>query len=139
MIRKLPWLLVLVIAAASGQEPSVQMPPELARVLTDYEAGWRAKDSIALAKLFSEDGWVLSPGKPMMRGRQAIERAYNGAGGPLFLRAVAFATQGSVGYILGGFTNRENSPDSGKFTLTLEKDATGRWLIKSDMDNGNSR
>jgi ketosteroid isomerase-like protein len=28
--------------------------------------------------------------------------------------------------------------DIGKFTLTLRKHADGRWLILSDMDNGNS-
>jgi ketosteroid isomerase-like protein len=27
--------------------------------------------------------------------------------------------------------------DVGKFTLTLRKGADGRWLIVSDMDNGN--
>jgi ketosteroid isomerase-like protein len=28
--------------------------------------------------------------------------------------------------------------DDGKFTLTLRKDSDGRWLIMSDMDNGNA-
>jgi ketosteroid isomerase-like protein len=136
---KLALTLAFVMTAAWSQEPTVTLPPELARVLTDYEAGWRAKDSAALAKLFSEDGFVLSPGEPMMRGRKAIEQAYKGEGGPLFLRAVAFSTQGTMGYIIGGFTNKANAADIGKFTLVLEKDDTGRWLIKSDMDNGNAR
>jgi uncharacterized protein (TIGR02246 family) len=52
--------------------------PDLARVLTDYEQAWRAKDAAALARLFAEDGFVLSPGTPMVRGRGAIEKAYRG-------------------------------------------------------------
>ena len=44
-----------------------------------------------------------------------------------------------MGYIIGGFANKANAADIGKFTLVLEKDDTGRWLIKSDMDNGNTR
>jgi ketosteroid isomerase-like protein len=55
------------------------------------------------------------------------------------LRALAYATEGSIGYIIGGFTRHKGDTDTGKFTLTLRKGADGRWLIMSDMDNGNSR
>lgn len=74
----------------------------------------------------------------MVRGRDAIRRFYTGAGGPLSLRAIAFATEGNVGYIIGAFTDRSGAPDRGKFTLTLQRDPGGHWLIMSDMDNGNS-
>jgi ketosteroid isomerase-like protein len=53
------------------------------------------------------------------------------------LHAFAFATDGAVGYIIGGFPRQEGQPNVGKFTLTLHKGADGRWLIVSDMDNGN--
>ena len=117
--------------------PSVTLPPELARVLTDYEAAWRAKDAAALARLFAEDGFVLQRNKPPVRGRDAIEKAYAGAGGALALRALAYATEGPVGYIIGGYAARAGEPDDGKFTLTLKKAPNGKWLIMSDMDNGN--
>jgi hypothetical protein len=73
----------------------------------------------------------------MVRGRAAIEKAYQGHGGPLALRAVAFAVSGDVGYIIGGYAPKPGDPDDGKFTLTLRKGSGGRWLIFSDMDNGN--
>jgi ketosteroid isomerase-like protein len=134
--------LAVVSAAAdqsSPQPPSVKLPPELARVLTDYEAGWRAGDGAALARLFDEHGFVLPNGDPPVRGRAAIQRYYRGPGGPLLLRAFAFAAEGSVGYIIGGFSRQEGQPDIGKFTLTLRRATDGRWLIVSDMDNGNRR
>lgn len=118
--------------------PSVTLPAPLARVLTDYEAAWRSKDPAALAALFTEDGFVLSSGNPPVRGRAAIEKHYAGHGGPLALRALAHATEGSLGYIIGGYASGKDEPDMGKFTLTLRK-ADGRWLIVSDMDNGNAR
>ncbi|MEP6993234.1 MAG: nuclear transport factor 2 family protein [Acidobacteriota bacterium] len=124
---------------AARPQPSVKLPPELARVLTDYEAAWRKGDGAALARLFDEDGFVLSYGAPPVRGREAIQRHYRGPGGPLVLRAFAFATDGTLGYILGGFARQEGQPDSGKFTLTLRRGPDGRWLIASDMDNGNTR
>lgn len=122
---------------AGTQEPSVNLPPALARVLTDYEAAWRSKDAAALAGLFADDSFVLPNGRLPVRGRAAIQRYYTGQGGPLALRAIAFAADGGVGYIIGGFAQKEGGPDIGKFTLTLSKGAGGRWLIVSDMDSSN--
>jgi ketosteroid isomerase-like protein len=122
---------------AAAQEPSVKLPPELAHVLTDYEAGWRVGDGAALARLFDEDGFVLPNGDPPVRGRAAVQRYYKGPGGPLVLRAFAFAAEGPVAYIIGGFSRQAGQPDVGKFTLTLRKGTSGLWLIVSDMDNSN--
>jgi ketosteroid isomerase-like protein len=119
--------------------PSLELPPELQRVLTDYEAAWGKRDAAALAALFTEDGFVLPGGHPPVRGRAAIERHYTGHGGPLALRAFAFGQEGAVGYILGGYAGSRGQPDDGKFTLTLRRSADGRWLIFSDMDNSNRR
>ncbi|MEO8189868.1 MAG: nuclear transport factor 2 family protein [Acidobacteriota bacterium] len=116
---------------------AVRLPAELARVLTDYESGWRNGDGAALSELFVEDGFVLPNGAPPVRGREAIRAFYKGPGGPLVLRAYAWATEGPVGYIVGGFARREEQAEIGKFTLTLKRSADGRWRIFSDMDNGN--
>jgi ketosteroid isomerase-like protein len=118
---------------------SVDLPPEFARVLRDYEAAWSRRDAPALARLFTDDGYVLANGGVPVKGRAAIEQHYTGSGGALFLRAFAYAAEGSVGYILGGFTGQQGAPDVGKFTLTLRKGPDGRWLIVSDMDSPNRR
>ena len=117
--------------------PSISLPPELDRVLRDYEKAWSARDAAGLAALFAEDGFVLQGGKPPARGRSAILAAYEGHGGPLRLRAFAFAVEGATGWILGGYAWKADEPDDGKFTLTLRKEKDGRWMIVSDMDNGN--
>jgi ketosteroid isomerase-like protein len=140
--RLAPWVIglaVLAPSAGAAELPSVPVPAELARVLTDYEAAWQQKDARALAALFAEDGFVLSSGVLPVRGRAAIEKHYTGQGGPLSLRAFAYSTDGSIGYIIGGFARQKSAADIGKFTLTLRKSKEGRWLIMSDMDNGNSR
>ena len=117
-------------------EPSVELPEDLARVLTDYETAWRQGDEAALARLFTEDGFALSPRTPPVRGRGRIKEHYAGDGSTLLLRAIAYATEGSVGYIIGGYRYRDG-PDVGTFTLTLQRAPDGRWLIFSDMDNSN--
>lgn len=124
--------------AAETAEPSVKLPPELSRVLTDYETGWKAGDAAALANLFAEDGYVLGQGRGPVKGRAAIQKLYTRNGSPLSLRAIAYAIEGNVGYIIGGYSGEMGKPDDGKFTLTLRKE-NGRWMILSDMDNSNRR
>lgn len=138
-------LVMLVASPAAGQAaqaanrlPSVSLPAELDRVLRDYERHWAAGDAAGLAGLFVADGFVLQPGRNPVHGRAAIAEAYRGAGGgPLALRALAYATDGTVGYIIGGYASAPGDPDMGKFTLVLRRGPGGAWQIVSDMDNGN--
>ena len=138
-------LLVIALAGESqaqtaqappAEHPTVELSPELDRVLRDYESAWRRGDAAGLAALFAEDGFVLQGGRVPIRGRAAIQAAYAGqAGGPLRLRALAAATADTVGYIIGAYGYGDAPGDQGKFTLTLRRGPDGRWLIFSDMDN----
>jgi len=116
---------------------AVQLPEELDIVLRNYEAAWGARDADALANLFTEDGFVLRPGYPPVRGRDAIRAAYANSGGPLSLRAYDFGQEGVVGFIIGGYSPGPDVPAGGKFVLALRRAASGEWLIAADMDNGN--
>jgi ketosteroid isomerase-like protein len=131
-------------AAARAQDapppaplPSVQLAPEMDRVLRDYERLWAAGDAAGLAGLFTEDGFALQNGHPPVRGRAAIQQAYANARGPLRLRALASGADGTVGYIIGAFAYGAEPGDMGKFVLTLRREAGGPWLIVSDIDNSN--
>jgi ketosteroid isomerase-like protein len=151
MIPHLAACLVLMLAAARAVAapppepapapplPSVVLPPELDRVLRDYEKAWQARDAAGLAALFAEDGFVLASSRPPVRGHEAIRAAYAGAGGALALRALAYATEGRVGYIIGAFGREKAGEDSGKFVLVLRRGDDRRWLIAADMDNSNRR
>jgi ketosteroid isomerase-like protein len=119
--------------------PSVDPPPELNRVLRDYERAWAAHNPEALSRLFTTDGFVMPNGAPPVRGRQAIRRAYATAGGPLALRALAFGMEGTMGYVVGAYGRSEASGDTGKFILLLQRGKDGRWMIAADIDNSNSR
>jgi ketosteroid isomerase-like protein len=125
-------------AATYQPLPSVDLPPELDRVLRDYETAWAAGDEDALAALFTEDGFVPTR-FGWVRGQEGIHSVYESSSGPLRLRAIAFRIDGSVGYIVGAFNYRDpiDGIDGGKFLLALRRDTSGRWLIAADLDNGN--
>ena len=125
-------------APAGVPLPSATLPPELDRVLRDYEQAWTGRDPEALSHLFTEDGFVLSNGKLPVRGRAAIREAYAKAGGGLALRAFSYSVDGSTGYIIGAYAGSKEGPDIGKFVLALRKGSGGRWLIAADIDNTNA-
>lgn len=147
-MRKLFPLLVLLMATlpvsvqaqsnpVGERMPSVELSPALDRVLRDYERAWSGGDAPALAALFTDDGFVLQSNRAPIRSRAAIEALYRTqAKGDLRLRALAFASADSVGYIIGAYGYGEAPADRGKFTLTLRRGPDQRWLIASDMDNG---
>ncbi len=134
--------LIAAPAVLRGQLPSVTLPTELERVLRDYERAWQAGDAAAVSLLFAEDGFVLSNGEPAVRGRPAIRAAYQQAvGGPLRLRALGFAVDDTIGYIIGayGYSRDPDWQDTGKFILALRRAPVGPWLIAGDIDNTNRR
>ena len=122
-------------AAATRPMPSVTLPPELDRVLRDYERLWQARDAAGLARIFAVDGFVLPMGRPAVRGREDITRNYAQAGGPLSLRALAYATSDTVGWIIGEYAPGAGQPDMGKFVLALRRSRGGPWEIMADIDN----
>ena len=135
-------LLLFLPSVSLGQDhatmPSVELPPELDRVLTDYAAAWTGDDEDALAALFTPDGFVTSR-SGWIRGREDIKQRYEETGGNLQLRAVAYATSDTVGYIIGAYGYGENpgGPDRGIFVLALRLGDDGRWLIAADIDRSN--
>jgi len=138
-------LAILTAAPALGQIPnapptlsSITLPPELDRVLRDYERGWRAGDEKALAALFTEDGFVPTGGG-WVRGRDRIRATYENSAGDLQLRALAYAVADTVGYIVGayGYGGTPATLDRGKFVLALRRAPGGQWLIAADIDQSN--
>ena len=118
--------------------PSVTLPAALDRVLRDFETQWRAENKQGVAALYTTDGFLLSDGRPPVRGRTAIA-ATSQASGALHLRALSFASEGDLGWIVGGYRWGNETVDAGKFVLLLKRDATGKWLIAADIDNVNRR
>lgn len=130
-------LLLTVISATAQELKPIDLPDELQEVLTNYETHWKNSDAKKLASLFTKNGFILRLGYDLVKGRENIQTSYeNAGGGDLVLRAYDYSIQGNLAYIIGGYTYGSRVKDMGKYTLTLKK-TDGKWLIHSDMDNGN--
>lgn len=117
--------------------PTVPLPADFERVLRDYEAAYARRDAGALAALFAEDGFLLQPGRPPVRGRRAIAAALQGEGGTLALVPAAYRMGDSTGYVVGTFGAERSAGEGGKFVLALERRAAGPWRIAADIANPN--
>jgi ketosteroid isomerase-like protein len=146
--RLLPAALVaLAIAGACGREAAsresqspdsaIALAPDLDRVLREYEEAYARRDPAALAALFTDDGLVLPPGRPPVRGRAALQVYFEGEGGPLRLVPIAAAAGDSVGYVIGTFGAEARADAGGKFILLLRRPGAGPWRIAADMANPN--
>ena len=129
-------------AGRSGRDaapplPAVTLPDDLERVLRDYERASGARDTSALAALFTADGFLLTPGAPPVRGQPSLGQALAPRTGPLRLVPIAYAAADSVGYIVGTFGSEQSAADGGKFVLALRRSGTGPWRIAADIDNPN--
>jgi ketosteroid isomerase-like protein len=124
-----------VVARAQEAPPTITIPAAAERVLRDYEAAWTGRDPLKLANLFHPEGFVMSMNTPPVKGREAIQKHYQRAGGPLHLRPIAYAASDTIAYIIGMY--RGNGPtDGGKFVLALRRSSAKQpWLIAADMDN----
>lgn len=124
---------------ATTEYPAIVLPPELDRVLRDYEAAWTSGNQQGLAALFTDDGFVLSNGQPPVQGRAAIAEHYADAGGALTLVALAYSVGDTVGYLVGTYGPGGPATHRGKFLLAIRRASDGRWLIAADMDNHSIR
>lgn len=124
----------ITCSQGSAPPPSVTLPPDLDRVLRDYETAWRASDSNALAQLFADGRVVLTNRGRAVVGREAVRESYSQGGGPLVLRAMSYTVDDTVAFIIGGYSLRPGEGDAGTFVLALVRPPEGKWLIVADMD-----
>jgi predicted TIM-barrel fold metal-dependent hydrolase len=110
--------------------PVVALPPALDRVLRDFERGWRSPDKSQLAALFTDDG-MLQWGDDWARGPRSIRIALLGKVGGLSMRAQAFETHDSLGFIAGAYGYYRDTAwvDQGRYVLTLWRVSGAPWHI----------
>src|SRR5262249_8260662 len=104
-----------------------------------YVAAYNRKDATALAALYADDALLLPPGRPMIRGRRAIEQFWKtGVGSGLSLTTVDRGIGTDTGYLVGTYSF-DGGPIAGDFAVCLRRDHVGRWRIAADIWNEGPR
>ena len=75
------WTGLACLSVQAQDVKPIDLSADLWEVLENYEKHWEAGDAQALAGQFTKDGFVLSRGRPPIRGWQDIADAYAESGG----------------------------------------------------------
>jgi uncharacterized protein (TIGR02246 family) len=118
---------------------------------TLFAVATNAGDVDKVAGTYAEDGLLLPPGAPPVKGRAAIREFWNGFLQPyavtLTLGTDRVEGRGDLAYIVGHYHlvttpkakgTRALPPEDGKYSEVLKRQADGSWRYVVDMYSPNS-
>lgn len=143
-------LIVLSISSFVGctnqsdsQKPAT--PEELSQMNKDFAKALVARDALAAALLYAEDASLLPPNEQIVKGRDNIQKYWQGAIDAGLIAAsvstIASGSNGDLGYEIGTFelqfkgANDSIIYDKGKYTELLKRNAEGKWISIYGMWN----
>jgi len=113
-----------------------------------FEKAANAKDTATIANMYAQDGTLLPPGSPPIKGRANIEAYWKsffdaGASGAR-LRVVEVQSAGDFAYEIGGFEANLPVPQggiartAGKYVVVWKRQTDGSIKMAADIFNVNS-
>jgi uncharacterized protein (TIGR02246 family) len=135
-------------ATATSPDTRAADQKAIAELETAFVADWNSKDLEKIVSHFADDGIVMEPNMPAMKGKEAIR-----AGVKEFLADRNFSLNWSVtaidpskssdlAYVHGTWTatltdSKTKKPitDKGKYATVYRKQADGSWKVALDINN----
>jgi uncharacterized protein (TIGR02246 family) len=115
-------------------------------VTAEFESAFRAKAWDRVSELYTEDGYLMPPNQPPVRGRAEI-RAFLQAFPPVSafaLSADQVDGRGDLAFVRGSYRMTLTPPgasgpvqDEGKYLEIRRRGTDGRWRIAVDIFNSN--
>ncbi len=111
-----------------------------------FEESMLARDFDALAKLYTEDAWLMAPNTPLVKGREKIKES-NKAGPPFtkfVLNNIEIDGTPDLVYVIGTYElefeldDVGTISDKGKYFEIRKKQDDGKWLIHRDIYNSDN-
>ncbi len=152
--------MLVAVTPAYAQAPTAAV---LDRLLAEFVVAFNAKDAAKVASFYAEDGVLMPPGAPLIKGRTAIEavlRKQFEQSGVLKLSSFASEVVGNRAFAAGTFTvtvsrgvavperilqgtvrpgvGTASQVVAAKF-LTVFKQVGNDWKIAYDMQNADER
>jgi uncharacterized protein len=116
--------------------PSVQLPPELMRLMSELGKNWGSETG--LAPLFTEDSMMVKRDvNNWIKGKKAVSGVWSKTyGEEITLIPVGYQTDNSTGYIMTYIADAETPPTIfGEAMIALKKENDGQWRIAGKMIN----
>jgi uncharacterized protein (TIGR02246 family) len=105
-----------------------------------FNKAYQQGDAAGCAAVFTEDAIMLPTNEPMVRGKQAIQKFFQGfldkVGGKNDNHIVEFGVEGDLTYQASTFTIPDaRTPYQGKFVEILRRQEDGSWKVAVSIFN----
>jgi ketosteroid isomerase-like protein len=144
-------LVISIIASITAARLAAQSPTAakdieaIGRVAADFSQRYMRGDAKGMANIYTENGVIFPGGRPMIKGRQAIEAYWTLAPGVTVVEHKTTADSviivGNTAYDYGTFiarNARDGQPGNlgyGKYVIVWQRQTDGRWLMHLDIWN----
>lgn len=117
----------------------------ITRTGAEFSQLYMRGDNQGMANIYTEDGAIFPPGRPIIRGRAAIAEYWKlGAGVKVVdhkTTADSIIIRGDIAYDYGTFRAQNSrdgqmsNPGFGKYVIVWRRQSEGRWLMHLDIWN----
>lgn len=135
------WLIaaVLVVLAPRLADGQRKTDPTLDKLAVAFAAAYNAHDAAKVASFYADDGVLMVPAQPMIRGRSNIENYYESIfgqqAGRLRLTPLESAITGAHAFEMGAAVATLGPlSDNGKYVI-IYKRVRNEWKIAFDIFN----
>lgn len=153
MLRHLGFVAGVLILTGCSQPTIPDTREADARALREGEVAafaldWGGKDADRIASHYAEDGSLIIPNTPVMKGRDAISKGMKGTlsdpNWSLVLQPVDVEVSRGrdLGYTSGTYvvtatdpTNNKVATEKGRFVAIFRKEADQSWKVAQDINN----
>lgn len=113
------------------------------KINAEFKEAYDRGDAAAVAAAYAEDGAVLAPDEPTIRGKRAIEESFNWVikdiGGRVSIETVEVAAAGSLAYQWANYALKGGARSiAGKFVEVYNRQADGSWKIRLTIYNSDA-
>lgn len=156
-MRPLPPLLALVLAASlstsisrpASAQPRRSEPDDraaIAAIAKEFSARYMRGDAAGMTALYTDDGVIFPGGRPMIRGREAIQQYWTMPPGVKMVEhqtvSDSIVIVGNTAYDWGTFHSRVSRNGEagnrgyGKYVIVWRRGDDGQWRMHLDIWNG---
>ena len=113
------------------------------QIHTEFGELYEQRDATAIAAAYLEDGAILVPNQPTVRGRQALEQFWTGffvdVVGAASIETVEIAGERDLAYQWATYSLEGGAQsDAGKFVEIYKRQADGSWKIRLTIFNSDN-
>jgi ketosteroid isomerase-like protein len=123
-----------------SREGVMEARQAIEKINAEFSEAYNRGDAAAVSAAYVEDGAVLAPDEPTVRGKRAIEgtfqEAIKGIGGRASIETVEVVAAGDMAYQWANYSLKAGKISvAGKFVEVYNRQADGSWKIRLTIFN----